>query len=140
LRGEYDKAGRERRTPLTRAAVAVLKSLPRGIGDVPVFPSGSDPQQGTPRNTWQKWLRRAKLRWLRSIEDSTERERLREALRGVGFHSEKRAGVRDPRFRQLNRTEQEELAGTSWDVLSTVYDDVSEEDLRDAVRRLEAAG
>jgi hypothetical protein len=52
-------------------------------------------------------------------------------------HSEKRAGVRDPRFRQLSRTEQEELAGTSWDVLATVYDDLSEEDLRDAVRRLE---
>jgi hypothetical protein len=30
-----------------------------------------------------------------------------------------------------------ELAGTSWDVLSTVFDDLSEEDLRDAVRRLE---
>jgi integrase len=139
-RGEYDKAGRERRTPLTRAAVAVLRSLPRGIGDTPVFPSETDPTQGTPRNTWQIWLRRAKAKWLRSLQDLAERERLREALRGVGFHAEKRAGVRDPRFRQLSRTEQEELSGTSWDVLSTVYDDVSEEDLRDAVRRLEAAG
>jgi hypothetical protein len=82
-------------------------------------------------------LRRAKERWVRSIEGSAERERFREALRGVGFHSEKRAGVRDPRFRRLSRTEQEELAGTSWDVLSTVYDDLTDEDLRDAVRRLE---
>jgi hypothetical protein len=108
-----------------------------GIGDVPVFPSETDPNKGTPRHTWQRWLRRAKERWLRAVEDPEEQARLREALRGIGYHSEKRAGVRDPRFRQLSRTEQEELAGTSWDVLSTVYDDLTEEDLRDAVRRLE---
>jgi integrase len=136
-RGEFDKAGRERRTPLTRQAVEILRGVPRGIGDVPVFPSETDPTEGTPRHTWQRWLSRAKERWLRSIENPEEQARLREALRGIGYHSEKRTGVRDPRFRQLSRTEQEELAGTSWDVLSTVYDDLTEEDLRDAVRRLE---
>jgi integrase len=136
-RGEFDKAGREGSTPLPRRAVEILRNVPRGIGDVPVFPSETDTSEGTPRNTWQRWLSRAKERWLRSIEDPEEQVRLREALRGIGYHSEKRAGVRDPRFRQLSRTEQEELAGTSWDVLSTVYDDLTEEDLRDAIRRLE---
>jgi integrase len=98
-RGEFDKAGRERRTPLTRRAVEILRGVPRGIGDVPVFPSETEPKEGTPRHTWQQWLRRAKDRWLRSVVDPEERARLREALRGIGYHSEERAGVRDPRFR-----------------------------------------
>jgi hypothetical protein len=135
-RSEFDKAGRERRTPLTRRAVEILRGVPRGIGDLPVFPSETDPAKGTPRHTWQRWLSRAKERWLRSIEDPEEQVRLREALRGIGYHSEKRRRPR-PALSPAQRTEQEELAGTSWDVLSTVYDDLTEEDLRDAVRRLE---
>jgi len=56
---------------------------------------------------------------------------------GLGPERCDAAGVRDPRFWQLSRTEQEELAGTSWDVLSRVYDGLTDEDLREAVRRLE---
>jgi hypothetical protein len=52
-------------------------------------------------------LRRAKQRLLRSIGDEAERERLLE-LRGVGYHAEKRAGVRDPLFRAMPAKIQEE--------------------------------
>jgi hypothetical protein len=48
----------------SRSSVA----CPGGIGDVPVFPSETEPKEGTPRHTWQQWLRRAKDRWLRTVE------------------------------------------------------------------------
>jgi len=53
----------------------------------------------------------------------------------LGFHGEKRAGVRDPRFRQLPPKVQEELAGTNWETLRRIYDDVSVEEMRAALVR-----
>lgn len=130
-RSEVDKAGRENVTPLTRRAAQILRGLPsRGIGDVPVFPSATDPMQPTSRHTFQTWLRRAKARWLRSITDEQERQRVAHALRGLGFHGEKRAGVRDPAFRRLSPKVQEEIAGTNYETLRTIYDQVSVEELR----------
>lgn len=135
-RGELDKAGRERVTPLTAAAVEVLKGLAsRAIGDVPVFPSAKDPQLPTPRNTCQIWLRRAKEAWLKATPEQ-DRPALQRALQRVGYHAEKRTGVRDPRFRGLAPKVQEELAGTSWEVLRDVYDAVAHEELAAAVRCL----
>ncbi|HUP25674.1 MAG TPA: hypothetical protein VNB06_22370, partial [Thermoanaerobaculia bacterium] len=60
-------------------------------------------------------------------------------LRRVGFHSEKRAGVRDPRFRALPPAIQEAWAGTSYQVLKDVYDDVTAEDIREAIQQQERA-
>ena len=110
----------------------VLRDLPsRAIGDVPVFPG----KKGcTTRHTCQTWLRRAKARWLAATPED-QREELRARLRGVGFHSEKRSGVRDPNFRALPPAIQEELAGTSWKTLRRTYDEITVEDMRVALKQ-----
>ncbi len=132
-RGETDKSGRANVTPLTAKAVQVLRGLPvRGIGAVPVFPSARDGKSPSSRHAFQQWLKRAKRAWLKSIENADERERVREALRGVGFHSEKRTGVRDPSFRKLPAAIQEEIAGTNYSTLRRIYDEVTPEDIREA--------
>ena len=64
----------------------------------------------------------------------SEREALRERLKGVGFHSEKRSGVRTPEFRALPPKIQEELAGTKYSTLRETYDHVTPEDMREAIR------
>ena len=138
-RGEIDKSGRERVIPLTATAKEALRRAPsRGIGDTPVFPAGSDPSKPTPRDTFQTWLRRAKASWLESVPES-EREALKSRLRGIGFHAEKRAGVRDPAFRQLSPAIQEALAGTDFLTLKDVYDEVGLDDMREALEALERA-
>ena len=126
-------------TPLTQAAVEALRHAPsRGIGNTPVFPSATDSSQPTPRNTFQIWLRRSKDRWLDSVPEE-ERENLRNRLRGIGFHAEKRAGVRDPNFRALPPGIQEAWAGTRYETLRTVYDEVTADDIREAIRTQEKA-
>lgn len=65
----------------------------------------------------------------------TERPIWKKRLRGVGFHAEKREGVRDPAFRLLPRKVQEELAGTQFETLSNIYDKVDVEDMRTAMER-----
>jgi integrase len=132
-RPEHDKRGRGNVTPLSvRAAEALKKAPSRGIGETPVFPSAEDSAQPTSRNSFQVWLRRTKAAWLSSIEDETECQRVRQALRGLGYHGEKRAGVRDRRFRQLPAAIQEEIAGTNYTTLRRIYDSVSVEDMREA--------
>lgn len=86
----------------------------------------------TSRNTFQIWLRRTKAAWLRSIEGEAERQKVGAALRGLGYHGEQRAGVRDPKFRQLPPAIQEEIAGTNYTTLRRIYDDVTVDDMRDA--------
>ena len=135
-RAETDKVGRENVTPITSRAIEVIRSIPRGIGDAPLFP-GRDGRP-TPRNTCQLWLRRAKARWISSVPDD-EREELRNLLKGVGFHAEKRAAVRDRNFRDLPPSVQEELAGTNYATLRKVYDEVTVEDMRVHIKRASAA-
>jgi len=138
-RGETDKAGRAGVTPLSEVAVAVLRGAPsRGIGEAPVFPSATDPSKPTPRDTFQIWLQRSKARWLKT-KPETQRLALKEQLRGVGFHAEKRSGVRDPRFRALPPAIQEAIAGTSFSTLKDTYDEVTVEDIREAQETLNKA-
>ncbi|MGH7575469.1 MAG: hypothetical protein ACREM1_10160 [Longimicrobiales bacterium] len=139
-RSETDKAGRANVTFMPEEIIEPLRTAPsRGIGDAPVFPSATDPSVPTSRDTFQIWLRRAKARLLRSVADATERERIRLELSGVGYHAEKRAGVRDPLFRALPPKIQEAWAGTRFDTLRTIYDDVAPEDMRTAVSAVRAA-
>ena len=77
---------------------------------------------------------RAKASWLASVPDS-ERKALKARFRGVGFHSEKRSGVRTGEFRSLPPKIQEELAGTKHSTLSATYDHVSPDDMREAMSR-----
>lgn len=138
-RGKFDKAGMDSMTPLTAVAAGALRNAPSwGIGDVPVFPSAKDPAAPTPRHTVQTWLRRAKRSWLRSVPE-TERTELASRLHGVGFHAEKRSGVRDAQFRALPPAIQEAWAGTRYETLRTVYDQITVEDIRAAMKK-EMAG
>jgi hypothetical protein len=62
-----------------------------------------------------------------------ERPTLKEKLKGVGFHAEKRAGVRDPEFRKLPPSVQEAFAGTRHETLRAVYDEVTVDEMREAM-------
>lgn len=130
--GEHDKSGATSETPLLgdEAKNALKRAPSRGIAG-PVFPSQREPSQPTPRDTFQTWLRRAKARLLASLPPA-EAEEWRKKLRGVGYHAEKRAGVRDPRFRALPPKVQEKLAGTKYETLKKVYDEVTSDDVREA--------
>lgn len=130
--GEFDKDGRKTVTPLlSEEAKNVLRRAPSRAFAGPVFPSASDPSMPTPGYTFQIWLRRAKARLLESVPEA-QREDWEKRLRGVGFHAEKRAGVRDPEFRALPGKVQETIAGTRYTTLRDVYDEVTVEDVRQA--------
>lgn len=58
----------------------------------------------------------------------------------LGYHGEKRAGIRDPKFRKLDPAVQEELAGTTWETMRRIYDYVDVPTLRAAVASLESGG
>lgn len=51
----------------------------------------------------------------------------------INFPAEKRAGVRDPRFRSLPPKIQEQLAGTNYDTLRRIYDEVTVEEMQEAM-------
>ena len=132
-RASTDKSGREDVVPLTPEAVTVLRELPsRGIGYVPVFPSEVDPTVPTGRHSFQIWLRRAKAQCLRNAP-ALEREKLRDRLRGLGYHAEKRAAVRSKMARRLPPKIQEAFFGTRYETLKNVYDEVGPDDIRDAM-------
>lgn len=136
-RAEADKARRDGKTPLTPRAVEILRSLPsRGIGHVPVFPSGKDRKTPASRHSFQRWLRRAKAGLLKSVP-AEQREAMQERLRGLGFHGEKRGGVRDPHFRSLSPKVQEEFAGTRYETLRTIYDEVGVEEMRSEIAAMQ---
>ncbi|MHB1194827.1 MAG: hypothetical protein ACYC6F_17510 [Longimicrobiales bacterium] len=131
-RGELDKSGREIVTPLTPAAIDVLEGLPTRAGTGLVFPADRNFSRAISRDSCQTLLRRAKAAWL-AATPIEQRQALKKVLVRVGYHSEKRQGVRDPRFRQLPPKIQETLSGTTWEVLRDVYDEVSVEEMRDAL-------
>jgi integrase len=130
-RAETDKAGRRGITPLTTPALDVLRTLPRGVGTVPIFAGRNGACRS--RHTCQTWLRRAKAGWVAKVPEA-EREGLSERLRGVGFHAEKRSGVRDPLFRRLSPGVQEAISGTRYGTLRDVYDEIGPEDIRAELR------
>jgi hypothetical protein len=57
----------------------------------------------------------------------------------LGYHGEKRAGIRDPKFRALPAPVQEELAGTTYGTITRVYEYVDLPALFDAVAVLEGS-
>jgi integrase len=134
-RGEWDKNGQDVTVPLTVPAVEALRRLPRGVGATWVFPSAKDPTRPTSRHTFQTWLRRAKAGFLQSVEDPARRRRLSAEMVGLGFHGEKRAGVRDARFRALPAKIQETLARTNHETLRRIYDDVGMDEIAAAMRQ-----
>jgi integrase len=133
-RGEYQKdtlgsRGDDRYTPLSDDLARELRSAEvQGIGEAWVFPSPNDLSHPCGRMMMQTWLRLAKRRFLESIKNPDAREVTRAALRGVGFHAQKRYGVRARRH--LPPKVLEALARTSFATLVAVYDHVSVEEMR----------
>ncbi len=129
-RGEFDKARRTRVTPLSKVArEAIARVLERrkseGVEGSPwLFPAVRDPQQPLSRNTLLYWMSKAK-------------QRVGIKIPRLGLHGEKRAGIRNPRFRQLDPKVQEELAGTRWETMRLIYDYVDLPAMQDAVAFLE---
>jgi integrase len=130
-RGEFDKVGKTRVTPLTTRAIETIRRAlahrrEDGLQDSPwLIPAEDDPAKAVPRTRLDNFMRRTKR------EQGINVPRL-------GYHGEKRAGIRDPKFRSLDPAVQEELAGTTWDTMRRVYDFVDVTTLRDAVALLEA--
>lgn len=126
-RGEFDKNGLEIVAPLTPRAVEVLERIPPLPGSPWVFFAEEDPAQPVSRHTLDTWLKRAKER------AGIEVERL-------GFHGQKRAGVRRKEFRELPDSVREKLTGTAARTLDLVYDDVSVDEMREALGKLQKGG
>ena len=102
------------------------------LGGAPVFPSAKDRNKPTSRDTFQVWLRRAKVRAIESAPEEARAD-LKARFRGVGYHAEKRALVRDPDFRNKAPKIQEEFVGTNHGTLRKVYDKMTPDDLRQAM-------
>lgn len=128
--GEFDKVGKTRVTPLTRKAVkAILRALEHKRGDGMehspwLIPAEANAAQPVPLTRLDNWMRATKK--AQGIN-----------LHRLGYHGEKRAGIRDPKFRRLDPAVQEELAGTTWETMRRVYDYVDMPTLQDAVAMLE---
>jgi integrase len=129
-RGEFDKVGKTRVTPLTsRAIEAIRRALAHrreeGLGDSPwLIPAEGDPPKPIRRSRLDNWMR------------ATQKAQGINVHR-LGYHGEKRAGIRDPKFRRLDPAVQEELAGTTWETMRRVYDYVDLPTLQNAVALLE---
>ena len=122
--GEYDKAGRRLVTPLTPEAMEALDSVPTPSVLSPwLIPSEQDPGKAVSRAVLNGWMQKAKK------AAGIEEER-------VGFHAYKRAGVRTEAFGQFRDKLREHLTGTTAETLRDVYDDVSYEELAEAMEML----
>ncbi|MDB4950435.1 MAG: Phage integrase family protein [Gemmatimonadetes bacterium] len=129
-RGEFDKARKTRVTPLSFRALAALKRVLEqrrieGSEESPwLFPAQRTPSEPVSRPCMHHWMRQTKK------ENGINIPRL-------GYHGEKRAGIRDPKFRALPAPVQEELAGTTYGTITRVYEYVDLPALFDAVAVLE---
>ena len=128
--GEHDKVGKTRVTPLSGRAVEIIELAlanrrEEGLEASPwLIPAEGDPTRPVPRSRLDNWMR------------STKKARGLNIPR-LGYHGEKRAGIRDPKFRKLDPAVQEELAGTTWETMRRIYDYVDVPTLRAAVASLE---
>lgn len=133
-RGVYQKdtrgnQGDDRYTPLSEELVRELRGADvQGIGEAWIFPSPADSTKPCSRHVMQGWLQAAKQRLLKTIENTDAREAMRTALRGVGFHAQKRYAVRANRH--LPAKVLEALARTKYKTLVDVYDYVDVEEMR----------
>ena len=84
-----------------------------------LLPAPSDGAQPVTRTRLHNWIRATKFKHRIDVPR-------------LGYHSEKRAGIRDSRFRALPAKAQEELAGTTWEMMRRVYDHVDLPALKDA--------
>lgn len=125
--GQYDKAGRRLVTPLTPEAEEALDNMPTPSVLSPwLIPSEQDPGKPVSRAVLNKWMQQAKK------AAGIDEER-------VGFHAYKRAGVRTTEFGKFRDKLAEHVTGTSIETLREVYDDVTYEELAEAMEMLRKA-
>lgn len=129
-RGEFDKARKTRVTPLSaRAVAAITRAIERrwteGLEDSPwLFPARRKPSEAVTRACLHHWMRQT-------------RTACGVKIARLGYHGEKRAGIRDPKFRSLPAPVQEELAGTTYGTITRVYEYVDLPALFEAIAVLE---
>lgn len=120
----FDKTERELVSPLTPEALDAMDSIPTPTVLSPwLIPSEQDPSKPVSRDVLNKWMQAAK-----KAAGITEDR--------VGFHAYKRAGIRTEGFRELHPKVQEQLTGTSFEVLKDIYDRVPFEVLEQAMEML----
>lgn len=117
---DHDKTRRGRVTPISERAVQALREAPRGIGQAWVFPAPKNPELPASKDYFKRAMLRLKKRAGVDIPH-------------LGYHSGKRAKVRDPEFRQLDPKIREALLDTNYETLRRIYDDITLEDLEKAV-------
>ncbi len=138
-RGRYQKdtsgsQGEDRCTPLSAEMARALREAEvQGIGEAWVFPSPADATKPCSRFVMEGWFQAAKRRLLKSIDNPDAQEAMRAALRGVGFHAQKRYAVRARR--DVPPKVLEALARTKYTTLVEVYDYVDVEEMRHYVDR-----
>jgi hypothetical protein len=91
-----------------------------------LIPSEQDPSKPVSRAVLNNWMQHAKK------AAGIEEER-------VGFQAYKRAGVRSTEFGKFRDKLREQLTGTSRETLNEVYDDVTYEELAEAMELLRKA-
>jgi hypothetical protein len=124
---QYDKAGRNLVSPLSPEAEEALDQMPTPNVLSPwLIPSEQDPSKPVSRAVLNNWMQHAKK------AAGIEEER-------VGFHAYKRAGVRTTEFGKFRDKLREQLTGTSRETLNEVYDDVTYEELAEAMELLRKA-
>jgi len=103
----FDKVGktRPRVTPLPRIAVkAILRALERGRAGTLAL---AEPGRGERGAAGAAQPLGQLMRGTKKVQGID--------LPRLGYHGEKRAGIRDPKFRRLDPAVQKELVGTTWE-------------------------
>lgn len=127
---EFDKARKTTTTRVTaRAMEAIRQALEHreadGVAASPwLFPGIADPSLPVPGATLQKWMR-------------LTRQALGIRIPRLGYHGEKRAGIRDPRWQQLPDEWREALSGTTAQTEKRVYGYVGLDAMEKAVAFLD---
>lgn len=113
-RAEFDKARKSRTVKVSQRTVAAIREalehrLAEGVAhSIWLFPSSEDRARAVPESSLHNWMKRAKKRAGLNI-------------RGLGYHSEKRAGIRDPKWQQLPVEWREALSGTTFETEKRIY-------------------
>lgn len=113
-RAEFDKARKTRTVKVSKRTVEAIREalehrLADGVADsIWLFPASQDRTRAVPGTSLHNWMKRAKKAAGLNI-------------RGLGFHSEKRAGIRDPMWQQLPEEWREALSGTTIQTEKRIY-------------------
>jgi integrase len=113
-RAAVDKARKTTTTALTPRAVETIRRAlelrqAEGVGDSAwLFPAPKNPEVPVPETSLHNWMKRA-------------RNALGIKVKRLGYHGEKRAGIRDPLYQQLPEEWREAYSGTTIGTEKRVY-------------------